>query len=383
MNKIISITIVVTAICIMALTPTVSADEVNFSQIDFYLDGVPTLNSDWGYVEFTFTGQDPIMYFNLAVNGTWQVQNIPVLSGRGVGVEQNMTYYFDLGVESGTDVISLNYDYTFTSDILDTMPGGSTPASVGDDSVKLWAGFEGGSMPELTAAKPLVGGEVSSSKKYAHKNFPNQECGEKECAPAAVSNSLKFLNEKHKLGMTDDQINITAMKKAVGFETGWGASLDTWWQTKKEYMDDPKNNYPITTEKITNISELAAHINSGQDVEIQQSWLYWNKTEEKRKRTGHTTCLIGIAKLENGNYSLDVSDDRKQNELGGTDKPMTYTYNPTTGNFTENSNGFVSKFEYAVVEHPKEKEVPVLTPLGLIALIGLLSVIAVITIRRR
>ena len=316
-----------------------SADELNFSQIDFYLDGVPTLNSDWGSVDFTFTGNESTMYFNLAVNETWQVQNIPVLSGRGVGVEQTMTYYFNLTTPCGTDVTNLNYDYAFTSDILTTMPSGYIPATVEDDSVKLWSGIKGGLMPELEAAKPLVGNRVNSSKKHAHENFPNQECGENECVPAAISNSLKFLNEENDLGMEDDEISIEKMKNATDWDNG--ASVN-WGELKKKYMED--NGYPITTRIIKDMSKLADEIDKGQDVEITETW-----TDKNGNTGGHATCLIGITELEDGKYSLDVCDDRKQGDAGnGTNNPRTYTYDPDTGKFDE--AGFISKFEYAVVE---------------------------------
>jgi hypothetical protein len=333
-----------------AIVDCTTGIHIDFYQMDFNLDGTIYQDTDWGSVDFTFTGEESIMYFNLAVNGDWQVQNIPVLSGRGVGVEQTMTYYFDLGTERGTDITSLNYDYAFTSDILGTMPGGSIAASVGDDYVALWAG-SGGQMPDLAVAEPLVGGEVVDSSPHAHKNFPNQQCGERECAPAAVSNSLQFLNAKHNLGMKADGISINEMKKAVGFVAGWGSPLDTWWELKKKYMEDKK--YPITTRKITDMSKLAAEIDAGQDVEIQESWI-----DKDGKKTGHTSALVGITELENGEYSLDIADDTVQGDpTQGCENPRTRTYDPATGEFT--GGGLIdTKFEYAVVECPPAQPLP-------------------------
>jgi len=326
-----------------------AVSNINFNQMNFNFDGTIYNNTDWGGVDFTFIGQGSIMYFNLAINGSWQVQNIPVQSGHGVGVEQTMHYHFDLGTERGTDVTSVNYDYAFTSYILDTMPSGSIPASVGDDYVELWAGSEG-KMPDLAAAKPLVGGEVSSSK-HAIEDFPNQQCGKKECAPAAVSNSLQYLNKKYNLKMKNADISIAKMKEAVGFVAGSGSPLDTWWELKKKYMEDNSKNYPITTRQTTDISELADDIDNGQDVEIQESWV------KNGTRTGHTSALIGIEKQKNGKYSLDIADDRNQgDDSKGCDKPRNYIYNPATGNFDE--EGFISKFEYAVVECPEIVYVP-------------------------
>jgi hypothetical protein len=350
---------------VFAVAGTVNVDaspspviNIDFNQMNLKFDGTTYYNNtEWGSVDFTFIGQEPIMYFNLAVNGSWQVQNIPVLSDNGVGVEQTMTYYFDLGTERGTDVTSLNYDYAFTSDILGTMPGGSNPASVGDDYIALWAGSEG-KMPDLAPARPLVGGEVCSSK-HAHKNFPNQECDKKECAPTAVSNSLKFLNEKNTLGLTDAQTSIAEMKNAAGFVAGKGSPLDTWWKLKKTFMENKK--YPISTRQITDMSKLAAEIDDGQDVEIQESWVDKNGT-----KTGHTSALVGIEKLKDDTYSLDIADDMNQGNPGGCGL-RTRTYDPATGNFT--GGGLIdTTFEYAVVECPKPvmslPTIDIYTPIG-------------------
>lgn len=319
---------------------------IEFYQMNFNFDGSIYSNTEWGSVCLTYIGQGPMMYFNLAVNGSWQIQNIPVQSGRGLCVEQNMTYFFDLGSERGIDVTSLSHGYSFTSYVLDTMPSGSDPASVWDDDVELWAGFEAGVMPDLAEARPLIGGEVNPGEKHAHKNFPNQEVGKKECVPGAVSNSLQFLNAKHNLGLAANKISIAEMKKAVGFVAGWGAPLDTWWELKKKYMED--NNYNITTRKITDMSKLAAEIDAGQDVEITESWI-----DKNGKRTGHVSALVGILPLEDGRYSLDISDDGKQGKEGGTEKPTSYTYDPKTRKFSH-KNGVTSKFEYAIVECPVE-----------------------------
>lgn len=318
--------------------------DLQFYQMDFNFDGTLYENTDWGSVDLFYVGQDPFMYFNLVVNGEWQIQNIPVLSGRGIDVDQTMTYYFDLGNDVGEEVTSITYGYDFTEFVLQSMPVETDTAVVNDGYVELWGGEQGGLMPELGEARPLIGGEVegrADAKKHAHKNFPNQECGKNECAPAAISNSLKFLNTKHNLGLTDDQTSISEMKKATKWDDGAPAN---WWETKKKYMKD--KNYPIVTRKITDMSKLAAEIDAGQDVEIRETW-----KDKDGNTCGHVTCLIGITKLKNGKYSLDVVDDRVQgNDSAGTNKPRTYIYDPKTGNFNE--SGFISKFEWAVVECP-------------------------------
>jgi len=341
-----TISIVVTAIFIIGLAPTVSADEVNFSQIDFYIDGVPTLNSEWGSVDFTFTGQEPVMYFNLAANGSWQVQNIPVLSIEGEGVNQSISFAFDLGVPSGTDVTSISYGYTFTNTTLGSMPAETGTAVVFDQDVVISSGAGGVAIPPLQPAKPLVGGAAVGAKKHVHANFPNQDCGLSECCPAAVSNSLKFLNKKHNMGLNNNGLSIAKMKTATNWnkEGCWidpdatrpAGERNAWWEDKKAYMK--MNNIPVTTRKIADLSKLAAEIDKGQDIEIQGDW--------------HTAAVVGITDLGGGKYKIVVAHDTDQGNPGGT-MTQSIIYNPATKKF-EGSPGFFdgSSFRYAVVECP-------------------------------
>ncbi|UCG56606.1 MAG: hypothetical protein JSU70_17295 [Phycisphaerales bacterium] len=337
---------------------TASGDEsLVFAQMDFDLDGMIYTDTEWGAVDFSFVGQEPIMYFNLAVNGTWQVQNIPVLSIEGVDVEQTMTYHFDLGTDRGINVDGLNYDYVFTPDIIDTMPARSIPATVVEREVVFSPGAietEIVSM-SLVSAKPLIGGAAKTPTKYAHKDFPNQECDANECSPTAVSNSLKFLNKKWSLGIKDDKLTIDEMKKATnwgekkigGKVVGTGCWIDpdsgrpagernAWWEDKKKYMKD--NKYPITTRKITDLAKIVDEIKDGQDVELQGDW--------------HTAAIVGITDLGGGKFSIDVAHDTEQGKAGGT-KTETITYDPNTKEFS-GSPGFFdgSSFRYAVVECP-------------------------------
>lgn len=317
-------------------------ESLAFYQMDFRFDDTVYTDTDWGGVDFTFPGRESLMYFNLSVNGSWQVRNLPVFSREGTAVTQTLRCYFDLGISEFGAVPDIRYGYTFTPELQQTMPESRYPATVADDQIRLLAGFNGGLMPVLGDARPFIGGRVSSQQSHAHQRFPNQEAGEKECAPTAVSNSLKFLNETHNLGLSEDQTAIETMKAAVGFEAGWGAPLDSWWETKASYMKE--HNYPITTRKITDMSQLADEIDRGQDLEIQESW-----TDAEGIRTGHTSALVGITRLEDGRYVLDIADDRKQGEKGGT-HVTPYTYNPETGEIDD--AGFTSTFEYAVVECP-------------------------------
>ncbi len=350
---------------VFAVAGTVNVDaspstviDITFYQMNFNLDGTIYENTDWGSVNFTFIGQEPIMYFNLAVNGEWQVQNIPVLSMEGEGVTQSISFTFGLGVPSGTVVTSLDYGYTFTDITIGSMPAETGTAVVSDLEIVINSGAKGEEIPPLQPAKPLVGGAaVANPKKHAHANFPNQECGDDECAPTAVSNSLKFLNKKHNLGLDDNDLSIAKMKEATnwgnpvigGKPVGWGTWIDhdktrpagernAWWEDKRAYME--KNNIPVTTRKITDLSKLAAEIDDGQDVELQGDW--------------HTAAVVGITDLGGGKYKIDVAHDTQQGKKGGT-KTEPITYDPATKKFNGSPAFFDgSSFRYAIVECPEK-----------------------------
>jgi hypothetical protein len=73
-----------------------SAESLIFYRMDFDFGGIQYTHTEWGSVTFTFTGSDPIMYFNLTVNNSWQVHNVPVLSLSGTGVSQKMPHFLSL-----------------------------------------------------------------------------------------------------------------------------------------------------------------------------------------------------------------------------------------------------------------------------------------------
>ena len=90
--------------------------ELVFEQIDFDLGGEIITNSSWGSATLTYTGSRDVLYFNLAVNDSWVIQNIPVLSPKGEGIIQSLTLRFDLGVSSGTEVLTLEYAFNLNTE---------------------------------------------------------------------------------------------------------------------------------------------------------------------------------------------------------------------------------------------------------------------------
>lgn len=313
--------------------------ELTFEQIDFYWDKEEIVNSSWGSVTVEYAGTGEILYFNLAVDQRWVIQNMPVLGYEG---DQSITYSFDLDVPDGKDVRELTYAFNMTESVLDSMPGDFRPATVGDRAVDIKSGLAGKKTFRDEGPRVIIGAAVVQSAKHTQA-FPNQECGDKECVPAAVSNSLKFLNKKDKLKLTEEQTSIEEMKKATDWSKGcciWGGCGLDWWKKKKKYMQD--NKYPITTDSVGNFDKVITEIKRGQDVELCLDH--------------HCVAVVGISKLKDGRYSIDIVHDTEQGKAGGTIKETIF-YDPKTKKFSGGVKGWANgdEFHYFVVECPKKE----------------------------
>ena len=275
---------------------------LKFYQLDFNLDDVVVPNSEWGWVGLTYSGSPNVQYFNLTVNGLWAVQNVPVLSGEGVGVPQTVYMDFNLGVPRGTDVGSLQYTSSLTTSTLGTPPAG-TPVSalVASRSIVVDSGIKGEAILGLGPAPTLIGTGAASSATAAGPT--NQECEPGECVPTAVSNSLHYLNGQFGLGLTDAQTSIDTMKTATAYDPSPppGCYSD-WPDSKDSYMHN--NSYPVNTSTTDNFDQAMGAIGNGYDVEL-------------RSET-HCAMVTGITKMSNGNYQITVAHDTNQGQGGGT-----------------------------------------------------------------
>jgi len=310
---------------------------LSFAQIDFILDGVETLNSSWGSVTLTSKAVGCVLYFNLAINGVWRIRNIPIPCLRHAGEPQKLTLFFDLGVPVGVNVTNLNYAYLLTTDVLDAIPSDHLAASVDDRTVVMCGGVAGQTVTYSPPASVLEGATVvDSATLFALPSFPNQECLCSECVPAAVSNSLTWLNSKYNLNLAPWQVSIAEMKKATGWQLG-GAPAD-WPPLKDAYMR--ANGYPITTRKITSFDEAIAQLRAGQDVEIDSKI--------------HSAALVSISKLADGRYALVVAHDTMQGQSGGAiQQPITYDPKKPKGQRFTGGKWFEGyEFDFFTVECP-------------------------------
>lgn len=305
---------------------------LDFDQLDFTQIGQDqqTKDSPWGTATLGYENATELLYFNLAVNGRWVVQNLPVPASTG---RRHLTFAFDLGVSEGTKVSSLSYAHDLTLSLLDSMPTETDTATVSDRSVVYASSFRG-RVPILVNPRALELGGTAADSAFHGPDFPNTGAGNMECVPAAVSNSLRYLNDEFNLGLTDEETSLATMKPATDWDPT-GCPF-TWYRTKDQFMRD--NRYPISTRRVNDFDQIIREIKAGQDVELCGDW--------------HCAAVTGIVRLADGRYVLYVTHDTAQGEGGGeiTEKII---YDPDTGRF-EGSPGFFdgSGFSYFVVECP-------------------------------
>ncbi len=135
--------------------------------------------------------------------------------------------------------------------------------------------------PQPSSAGFLVGEQAMSNEKLINdETFPNQKAGLNECVPAALSNSLKWLNKKHNLGMKDEDLSIASMKKAVKWQpTGAG---EQWASLKKKFRPD------LITTTTQQIEEVVKAFERKCDVELEAGDHVAALVGITRKRTEHS-----------------------------------------------------------------------------------------------
>lgn len=342
--------------------------QLDFYQVNFDLDGNVTTDSAWGSVDLTHDGSFDVLFFNLAVDGRWVIQNVPVLSFAVAGGEQTLTFDFDLGVNDGTDVTQLEYAFDLATTMATAAPTDYSTASVSDLNVVIsggagtetgtgWVGTtynDDGLLPGDPPEKE-VGGEVvdkavregENPADYVgddHSPKYNQDCGKGECVPTAVSNSLKWLRDKNSDLVYPEDPTIEKMKGACGFRgSDWGCppwsgtfygqgELTAWQILKDAYMREQK--YPITTMWDHNLGDKATRVGAcddaidavkhGKDVELHV---------RHSGDGGHGAMVVAVAKVkEEGTgkikYVFYVAHDTEQGPNTSGTKVEKTIYDP-------------------------------------------------------
>ncbi len=341
-------------------------------QTDFELGAYSQANSDWGLVNVTYswTEEASLGYFNLVVDGRWEVQNAP-LYRNPLSSQHSVSINFNLGNTVGTRVEQVSCIAVVGAQWLDEAPTGA-PETVSVSSLAVTVGGRGGPVGPVGPASSWVGSKPGDS---AHNwGMLNQDCGVDECAPAAFSNSLQWLSFNHpSLEIPADKMSIDALKGPTKWKaplldsegrpipgTG-GTPLDDWEGKRDAFKDY------VTTRKFaaSELSKVLFELKQGQDVEL----LGWR----------HAAVVESIAVNEDGTYTLWVNHDVQQGTPGGTAQQLV-TIDPTTGQFVNSAYGFWKgeTIDGFVVECPVPE--PVFLQFG--ALVGL-GGLGLLRMRRR
>lgn len=304
---------------LVAASARAESASVSLRQVDWYLKDAAYINSEWGAALVDYTGTDAILYFNLNVNGSWQVVNEPLVSAYGAGNREVLEINFDLGSQRGVDITSANIGWSIT-----TGQAAQAPALSGnvDVSARTYRNYFGapddGAVPganetlEPPPAAPSVGGAPATPPAKHKGQLPNQEQKEGECVQASISNSLKYLKQQGYISASDADLSIESLKTATDFgKRGWTYTPPGWVNKKIEYLS--AKNIPVQTVRYgrSDYDKVMEAINSDWDVEL---WGYNGNTKE-----GHVAAIQSMTLTDKGELKIDVRQDTNQGNAGGTE----------------------------------------------------------------
>ena len=313
-----------------------STTKAAFTQTDFTLEDVVTADSEWGELELTYeaTSGNGVQYLNLMLEGEWVMQNVPVRDPDTPGQQVTVIVPFAVTGDPppGENWVESFFDVSITPDQQTEMPGGNYLCTAGDTDYTMDSGEDGETLTYTgPTTDPLwwINSNFTDAAFHPWGKIVNQECGKGECAPAAVSNSLKMLKDSNAddmSGLSDSDIGIGTMKGATNWGTGGAPAgapntSTAWWNKKKAWMN-ARNNYPIKTEMVTDktkLDDIIQAIRDGKDVELRVP--------------GHVAMVTGCVKLADGTYVLEVAHDTSQGKDGGT-KVELVKFDPSTGKLT-------------------------------------------------
>lgn len=304
---------------LVAACASAEAASVSLRQVDWYLKDAAYANTEWGAVLVDYTGADEILYFNLNVNGSWQVVNEPLVSAYGPGNREVLEITFDLGSQRGVDVTTASIGWSISTGLTAAMPALSGNVDVGACTYRNYFGApDDDTLPganETLApapAAPSVGGAPATPPAKHKGQVPNQEQGEGECVQASISNSLKYLKQQGYISASDADLSIEALKTATDFgKRGWTYTPPGWIDKKTEYL--AAKNIPVQTVRYgrSDYDKVMEAINSDWDVEL---WGYNGTTKE-----GHIAAIQSMTLTDKGELKIDVRQDTNQGNAGGTE----------------------------------------------------------------
>ncbi len=315
-----------------------------FEQLDWVGPFDPTPDSSWGRVRVEYNEPAGIYYYNLAIDTDetglqWVVMNRSIETPGG---PQTLSTYLDLGNDPGTDVPALSYTSSLSPAPLPLASGGPAGTvqsalvanlsfQVGTDGALSPPGAPGAPAPD---PKPAGDKAISESGVLADLDkFVNQPQDPNQCAPGAVSNSLKYLQATGKVSNT-----LPTDISDVGAVLGSDASgTDADWPTKKKeyYKKHVTTRFIEAPLDASEIRDLIKQLKDGQDIEMDL--------------VGHVEVLAGLRWKKDGTVDFDLFDD---NQTDDESDPMHTSPLMTDGTNDKVDGKILERF---VVECPVKK----------------------------
>lgn len=327
------------------------AQTAAYYQLNFIYDTDTTLLSDWGAIDITFMGSTGYKFLNLKVDTVWAIENMPVVSVEGI-LSQTQRFWFPLS-DSDTVFTSLIVGMTFTDTLLTVAPSLTDTVSVSQFTYKIFTGSTSGATTggkkKPSDKEKQKGGAPTAPAPAApsHAGFPNQSADPNECVPAAISNSLNYLNAKHSMGMPAGAISIDSLKQPLNWTPSAGVDRTSWADRKNKYMQ--KRKLPIKTGDggPAHLGQIPKLLADGQDVEIDAVF----KGDPTK---AHAMSIVNVTPLPGGNFSITDRHDADQAGPGGL-VDETGTFDTGEGEFDKGPLGQFGGF-FLIVECPAKSK---------------------------
>lgn len=290
---------------------------VGLEQIDWVGPFTPTTNSNWGRFTFDFAGREGLFYLNVMVGNQWVIRNMGVSSPMGPGAHHTISTFFPIAPFHGIPVEMVQLDLiATTAPIVSPNPQFIPPSMVIDSffdvfytvqSQDLMLGSEWGwtnlPLPVLMAPPAAPAGPTDSAELPDQDKIDNKPQKPNECAPGAVSNSLRYLAARGIGNLGTAPISISGVGGILGTDEN-GTPQD--WPTRKQAYFNAHPEYRICTEIVAGagpaaIAKVVQAIRDGKDVELDLD--------------GHVCFVAGIRvyadRVELDVYDDDQTDDKK------------------------------------------------------------------------
>lgn len=188
---------------------------VTFGQVDWLGLPQPVMDTGFGVMRVDLDSVRQNIgkesgYLQAALNGDWVVRNLPVFSAKDYPYPE-LFNYFPLGVESGTNVVSLEITVGFSPDPITDIGNieiqpfefdvGNSPIAVGglpDPIVQPPPDPAVSSIPQ-----PVLD---HASAQVIQRGHPNVNAARNQCMPMAIANSLQYLENTTDLDLPQPHV---------------------------------------------------------------------------------------------------------------------------------------------------------------------------------